>query len=269
MRLVEHDQVEESWIEFLKAQAQGLLGGDEKALLRIDFPGVDAVARFVGQVRLEAIGKRLVNKGIAVREKQHVLSLIRAEEQVEQRHRGARLASSRSHYQQRAALVGCECLGNTADGFVLVGPIYDLCIYRHTRQRLAILTQEQQALQVLGREKTGDDARIGLPDFPEPGLVAVGHETERCIRLVLCDFSYVVAELLVGLARVARAALRLDDGNDFAVGRIKAIVGDAVPRLRVVAIDGNLQTDLRPVIEIPPGVAQRRVNDDVPSLGFV
>jgi hypothetical protein len=144
-----------------------------------------------------------------------------------------------------------------------------LCVDRHARQRLAILTQEQQAVQVLRREKTGDDARIGLPDFPEPRLVAVGHETERCKHLALCDFTYVVAELLVGLAGVARAALRLDDGDDFAAGRIKAVVGDAVPRLRVVAIDGNLETDLRPVIEIPAGVTQRRVDDDVPGLGFV
>lgn len=51
----------------------------------------------------------------------------------------------------------------------------------------------------------------------------------------------VVAELLVGLARIARTALRFHDGYHFTAGGIQAIVGYPVPRLGVVAVDRYLK----------------------------
>jgi hypothetical protein len=39
-----------------------------------------------------------------------------------------------------------------------------------------------------------------------------------------------------------------------------AIIGDAVPRLGVVAIDGNLESNLRLVLEAPISMPQLRVD---------
>ena len=62
-----------------------------------------------------------------------------------------------------------------------------------------------------------------------------------------------MAQLLVRFARIAQAALGLDRGENLSVGFVQAIVGDAVPQLGVVAIDGNLAANLSLVIEAPFG----------------
>ena len=78
-----------------------------------------------------------------------------------------------------------------------------------------------------------------------------------------------VAELLVGLARVAGAALGLDDGKDLAARLVQTIVGDAVPGLGVVAIDRDFAADLGLVVQTPLGVPQLRVDQSDARQGFV
>ena len=46
-------------------------------------------------------------------------------------------------------------------------------------------------------------------------------------------------------------------------------VSHAVPVFCVVAIGGNLETCLRPVIQIPDCITQRRVDQDISSLALV
>ena len=46
-------------------------------------------------------------------------------------------------------------------------------------------------------------------------------------------------------------------------------MANPVPWLGVIAIDGNLETDLRPVFEIPSSVAQGWVDEDVAGLALV
>ena len=99
--------------------------------------------------------------------------------------------------------------------------------------------------------------------------MAVGHEPEGGKGLLLGDFSDVVPELFVGLARVAGASLGFHDGEHIAACVIQAIVGDAVPRLRVIAINGNLPSDLGAVVEFPVGSAQHWVDLQGTGLGFV
>jgi len=64
--------------EFLEAETQSLLGGDEQALVGVDVRRVDAIARLVGQVGLEAIGERLVDEGVAVGKEKDVAGLVGA-----------------------------------------------------------------------------------------------------------------------------------------------------------------------------------------------
>jgi len=89
--------------------------------------------------------------------------------------------------------------------------------------------------------------------------MAVGHEPEGGKWLLLGDLGDVVPELFVGLARVARASLGFHDGEHVAACVVQAIVGDAVPRLRVIAINWNLQSDLGAVVEFSqqPAIAGR------------
>ena len=70
--------------------------------------------------------------------------------------------------------------------------------------------------------------------------MAVGHEPEGGKRLLLGDLIDIVPELFVGLARVAGASLGFHDGEHVAAGVVQAIVGDAVPWLRVIAINWHL-----------------------------
>jgi hypothetical protein len=58
--------------------------------------------------------------------------------------------------------------------------------------------------------------------------MSVGHESEWRKGLPLGDFSDVVAQLLVGFARIAAAALGLNHGEDLAARLVEAVVGDAV-----------------------------------------
>ena len=103
MRLVEDDEVEEAGAELLEAPAHGLERGDVEALVRVDVRGVDADARFVGQMRLESVVEGLLDQGVAVGEEEDLLRPERAEEEVNQRHGGARLPGAGGHDQQRPA----------------------------------------------------------------------------------------------------------------------------------------------------------------------
>ena len=149
MRLVKHDEIEEPGVELLETQAQGLLSSNEEAFLGIDLPGVDAVARLIWQMRLESIRQRLIDERIAVGEKQYVLRLVCAEEQVDQCHRCARLAGAGSHNQQRTPPVGDERFRNAPDRLVLIWPVADLRIDCYARKRLGVQPQKQETLQVL------------------------------------------------------------------------------------------------------------------------
>ena len=99
--------------------------------------------------------------------------------------------------------------------------------------------------------------------------MAVGHEPEGGEGLLLGDLGDVVPELFVGLARVAGASLGFHDGEHVAACVVQAIVGDAVPRLRVIAINWNLQSDLGAVVEFPVSSPQLRVDLQGTGLGFV
>ena len=81
--------------------------------------------------------------------------------------------------------------------------------------------------------------------------MAVGHEPEGGKGLLLGNLSDVVPELFVGLACVAGASLGFHNGEHVAARIVQAIVGDAVPWLRVIAINWNLQSDLGAVVEFP------------------
>ncbi|MGA2979473.1 MAG: hypothetical protein ABSD76_07775 [Terriglobales bacterium] len=99
--------------------------------------------------------------------------------------------------------------------------------------------------------------------------MAVCHETKRRESLSLGDLGDVVTELFVSLARVARASLGFDDGEHVAACVVQAIVSNAVPWLRVVAINWNLQPDLCAVVEFPVGSPQLWIDLLGTGLGFV
>jgi hypothetical protein len=69
-----------------------------------------------------------------------------------------------------------------------------------------------------------------------------------------------MSQLLVRFAWMPSAPFRLDHSDDLPVRLVKAIIGDAVPRLGVVAIDRNLKANLRAVLKAPPCLPQLRVD---------
>src|SRR3990172_6661558 len=96
-----------------------------------------------------------------------------------------------------------------------------------------------------------------------------GHTPERNEGLMPRDFGDVVAKLFLALAWAAAGALRLDDGQHRPGGIVEAIVRDAVPRLRVVAIDRNLRANLGAIAQIPARRTQSGIDQYVPCLGLV
>jgi len=175
------------------------------------------------------------------------LRLIGAEKNVDQGHRYARLAGAGGHDEECAAPIGGEGLGEAANCFVLVGALDDGAINGGRVERSSVQAQKLQPLQVGGREKPGHEKA----DLPEPDVVAVGHEPEGGKRLLLGDLGDVVPQLLVGLAGVPGASLGFHDREHIAACVVQTIVGDAVPRLRVIAINWNLESNLGAVVEFP------------------
>src|SRR5260370_31078889 len=96
-------------------------------------------------------------------------------------------------------------------------------------------------------------------DLPEPDVVAVSHEPEGSKGLLLGDLGDVVPELFAGLAGVAGASLGFHDGEHVSACVVQAIGGDAVPRLRIVAVNWNLQSDLGTVVEFPASSPQLQI----------
>ena len=188
----------------------------------------------------KAVGQGLIDEGVTVCKEENVLRLIRAEKDVDQGHSYARLARAGGHDEESPALVGSERLGEAANGFVLVGAVDDGTVNKGRFERSPIQPQELQPLKVGGREKSGNKARISKADLPEPDVMAVSHEPKGSKGLLLGDLGDVVPELFVGLARVAGASLGFHDSEHVAACVVQAIVRDAVPRLRVIAINWNL-----------------------------
>jgi len=98
--------------------------------------------------------------------------------------------------------------------------------------------------------------------------MAVGHEPEGGKRLLLGDLSDVVPELFVGVARVAGGSLGFHDREHVAACVVQAVVGNAVPRLRIIAVNWNLLPDLGAVVESPVSRSQLRVDLQRTGLGF-
>jgi hypothetical protein len=99
--------------------------------------------------------------------------------------------------------------------------------------------------------------------------MAVGHEPEWGKWLLLGNLGDGVPVLFVGLARVTRTSLGFYDGEDVAACVVQAIVGDAIPRLRVIAINWNFQSNLGAVVEFPVSSPQLRVDLKGTGFGFV
>jgi len=82
------------------------------------------------------------------------------------------------------------------------------------------------------------------------------------------DLRDVVPELLLGDPGIPATALGLNNRQHGAIGVVEAVVGDAIPRFGVVAIDRDLATQLRAITEFPPGFFDERIDQERPSLGF-
>src|ERR1035437_6910745 len=99
--------------------------------------------------------------------------------------------------------------------------------------------------------------------------MAVGQEPKGSKGLPLGDLGDVVPQLFVGLACVAGTSLGFHDGEHVAACVVQAVIGDAVPWLRVIAINWNLQPDLGAVVEFPVSSPQLRVDLQGTGLGLV
>jgi len=197
--------------------------------------------------------------------------------EVHQPHGRAGLACARGHDQKRAALAGCERLGHAADGLVLIGAVHDGTVDHLRGQRVPLLADKAQALEIGPREKACHHARMGLPDFPEAGGQPIRHETERREGLLTGDAVHVKAELLLSFTGVAGRALALDYREHAAVLVVETVVSDAPRdcssvrccwRLAHGMVGGHLAANLRAVVEPPAGFFQLAVNQLSARLMF-
>ena len=117
------------------------------------------------------------------------------------------------------------------------------------------MADEEQTLEIVSCKKSRDEARIFSLGIPIENVLAVRHESEGHKRLPFTsgDLVEIDSQLLLALSWMSRRLLRFDDGEDLARWMEQAIVGDAVPGLFVIAIDGNFKINLRAILEIPTG----------------
>src|SRR5438876_8879181 len=101
---------------------------------------------------------------------------------------------------------------------MLIGTINDLVVDRNLFDRPLVLVNEAQPLQIIRREKSGDQSRVRESHLPKMVVQAVSHKTKRGSLLLRGDFGHVLTKLLLALAGVARSSLRFNYRKDGAVG---------------------------------------------------
>lgn len=84
---------------------------------------------------------------------------------------------------------------------------------------------------------------IGGASVPEVGFKAVGNEAERLEGLTPGNLGDVVPQLFLGF----------DNGENLAVCPMQNVVGDAIPRFGVVAVDGDFYADEGWIVDVPSG----------------
>src|SRR5439155_7581315 len=107
----------------------------------------------------------------------------------------ARLLRTGGHHEQRAAPGAVEGIADAADGLVLVGAVHDSVVDPGASQRLAILPDEEETLQIRRSEKAGDESEMSKLDFPEVSVQTVRHESKRGEVLAPFDVRDILAEL--------------------------------------------------------------------------
>lgn len=194
---VENNQVEKSGRKLLENIADGLQRDGKQPLgarARV-VPTADAGTRFEGQVTFEPVFTGLVYQRIPVSLEQHPPGLVGAHKNINQSHRGARLAGPGRHHNQGFALAARTSRRfDRPEGFfratrliraslrddwhlkrftdslyslMLVGTIHNPSIDFHRSQRSGILAQVKQAFQVFTGEKTKDFALGALAPRPQ------------------------------------------------------------------------------------------------------
>jgi hypothetical protein len=134
---------------------------------------------------------------------------------------------------------------------MLIGTINDLLVDRNVSDRLLVLANEAQTLQIIRRKEAGDQSRMREANLPEMMMQAVGHKAKWRHFLRRGDFADVLAKLFLTLAGIARSSLRFNYSKDGAIGMIEAIIGEAIPGPGVVTIDRYFELDLRAIAQIP------------------
>ncbi len=288
MDFVKDDQVEEGRRELAEHVAQGLECDSEEAVAPDVLNGVrqDTSAGLIGDEVLKPLGEGLAHQGIPVGDEQDLARLVAAQEDVGESHRDAGLAGAGGHDQEGAAsLVLLKGLAEAAHSLDLVGAVDDRLFGLDSGEGDLQLPDVQQAPQILAREKRLHLSLGGAAHVPEVDLAAVGHERKGAKALALLDLGDVELGLSLGQPRIEGRALRLDDGDDVAVGKIEHVVADAfgqpdggdvallaqlgdkpVPRLGVILVGGDLDADLRLVPKIPARFLQGRVDEISSSL---
>jgi len=128
--------------------------------------------------------------------------------------------------------------------------------------------ERQQAIEIVRRKEACNWPWIRNSHFPEVAVAAIAHESEWRKRLALGNFSHVVPELFIAIARVAGTPFGFNHRDDISGCVVKAIIRDAVPRFMVIAIHRNFQSNSRPVVGVPSGGTQRGVDKQCPRGSF-
>jgi hypothetical protein len=74
---------------------------------------------------------------------------------------------------------------------------------------------------------------------PEKNIVAIRHKRERPKALLLCNRADIFQHLLLAGARLAAGAFGFNDGKDFAVFAVKAVIGNTLERLGIISRNGD------------------------------
>ena len=131
---------------------------------------------------------------------------------------------------------------------MLVKTLYNISIDRSISKLLFVLLDEKQTLQIFSRKESSNFSRRFFFRIPEPNLISVGKENEWSEALIFLYSSCVISGLFSGDLRTAALAFGFDNGNNFAVWKIKTVISYAAKPIIVVTTCRNFKPYLISVV---------------------
>src|SRR5205823_1773147 len=221
-------------------------------------------------------------QGLPVGEEEDLLTSVRAEEDVNKRHRDSGLAGSGCLNDEEFPLPSLYSLEDSLDCLNLVRAVYEFLPDGHVNKGFLRSALEEDSTKRFSTMEPLHHARVFARPVPEPNLEAVGKEDEEILGCLFLDVVAIILSLFLSQNRVFRGLLCLDHCKRLAIRVKQQVVSVRVLALRPMSLVEclvascvevrlfriDLLHDLGSVLGIPTGLLQEDINLPPTGLPF-